>query len=196
MFFVYEVPNMNPALGSITNNQQSVSVYDRDLGNRRTVITTPEEADAFIDTRKQVINSAANRGWGLAGLVTAAGAAIGAGVNRYFDVKSAKKLDALIDPLNQVLSDAIASGKTLFSAKFDALRKDAFKKFSFELGELFSEDAKMFKHVDIKSIAKHAMKTGAIGGALLAACFAFSIPFVKANNADKKITQEFIELNK
>ncbi len=195
-FFVYDVPNLNPALGPVQGDKQSVSVYDRNLGNRRTIVTTPEEADLFIDTRKQVIDAAAKDGWKLAGLTTVAGSAIGAGVNRYMDVKKAKKLDALIEPLNAALKELVDAGKSLFAAKIDVLEKDLFKEHRFDLGELFSEEAKAFKHVDVKSIAKRAMKMGALGGAALAACFAFSIPFVKAGNTDKKITQEFIDYNK
>lgn len=196
MFFVYDVPNLNPALGPVEGDKQTVCVYDRNLGNRRTIVTTPEEADLFISTRKQVIDDAAKRGWGLAGLTTAAGAAIGAGVNRYMDVKKAKNLDKLVEPLNTSFKELLDAGKTAFGAKIDVLDKDLFKGHRFDLGDLFSEEAKAFKHVDVKSIARRAMKMGALGGAALAACFAFSIPFIKAGNADKKITQEFIDYNK
>ena len=50
MLFV--IPNYNPSLGPVKGNQQGVSVYDRALGNRRTVITTPEEAEEFIKRQK------------------------------------------------------------------------------------------------------------------------------------------------
>ncbi|MGN0030700.1 MAG: hypothetical protein ACI37Q_01950 [Candidatus Gastranaerophilaceae bacterium] len=196
MFFVYDIPNVNPSLGPVKGEKQDVSVYDRDLGNRRTVTTTPEEADDFVKTRTQVVNSATKRGWGLAALATATGAAIGAGVETFSKVGHAKKLNELVEPLNKGLAELLESGKSLFSAKFDLLEKDAFKKFSFELRELFSEDAKMFKPADIMAVAKRAMKSGAIGGAVVAAIFAWVIPLASANNADKKITQEFIDANK
>lgn len=196
MIFLYTVPNRNPSLGPVEGDKQQVSVYDSKLGNNRTVITTPEEADLFIDTRNQVINSAAKRGWGLAGLATAAGAGIGAGVNRYFDVKNAKQINALIDPLNKTMKDLLDSGKSVLVAKLEALGKDEFKNLQWELREVFSEDTKMFKAIDIKSVAKRAMKMGALGGAALAACFAVAIPFIKADRADRKITQEFIDYNK
>lgn len=196
MFFVYDIPNVNPSLGPVKGEKQDVSVYDRDLGNRRIVTTTPEEADDFVKTRTQVVNSATKRGWGLAALATAAGAAIGAGIESLSKVRHAKKLNELVEPLNKGLAELLESGKSLFSAKFDLLEKDAFKKFSFELRELFSEDAKMFKPADIKAVAKRAMKSGAIGGAVVAAIFAWMIPLASANNADKKVTQEFIDANK
>ena len=196
MFFVYDIPNVNPSLGPVKGDKQEVSVYDRNLANRRIVTTTPEEADEFVKTRTQVVNSATKRGWGLAALTTAVGAAIGAGLESFYKVGHAKKLNELVEPLNKGLEELVASGKSLFSAKFDLLGKDAFKKFAFELRELFSEDAKMFKPADIKAVAKSAMKSGAIGGAIVAAILGLMIPFINANNADKKITQEFIDANK
>ena len=196
MFFVCDIPNVNPSLGPVKGDKQEVSVYDRDLANRRIVTTTPEEADEFVKTRTQVVNSATKRGWGLAALTTAVGAAIGAGVESFFDVRHTKKLNKLIEPLNNALDELVASGESLLGAKLKVLEKDAFKNFSFELRELFSEDAKMFKSADITAVAKRAMKSGAIGGAIVAAILALMIPSKNANNADNKPTQEFLDANK
>lgn len=196
MFFVYEVPNMNPALGPVKGDKQSVSVYDRDLGNRRTIITTPDEADEFIQYRKDKMQDAAKRGWGLAALTTAAGAAAGAAVNVLKNVKEAEKLNELIEPLNKAFKAVLKNPDMIIKAKFETLEKDEFKNYKFKLGELFSIDTNEFKKIDIKSLMKRAGKYGAVCGALLTACFAFAIPFIKASNADKNITQAFIEDNK
>src|SRR5574344_249286 len=101
MFFVYSVPNYNPALGPQNGNRQSVSVYDRDLGNRRTVITTPDEAEEFIKDRKNVISHANKTGFALAGLTTAAATGIGTGMSYFKN----SKLNKLIDKLNPEIKE-------------------------------------------------------------------------------------------
>ena len=70
--------NMNPALGPVNGDKQAVSVYDRKLGNRRTVVTTPDAADEFIKSRKKTIKYANIKGFVWDVLITAAGAVTGA----------------------------------------------------------------------------------------------------------------------
>ena len=48
MCFVYTVQNMNPRLGARKGDRQAISVYDRNIGNRRDIITTPDAAEEFI----------------------------------------------------------------------------------------------------------------------------------------------------
>ena len=78
MFFVWKVTNMNPALGPVNGDKQAVSVYDRKLGSRRTVVTTPDAADEFIKSRKKTIKDANIKGFVWTVLTTAAGAVTGA----------------------------------------------------------------------------------------------------------------------
>lgn len=53
MCFVYTVQNMNPRLGARKGDRQAISVYDRNIGNRRDIITTPDAAEEFISDRNK-----------------------------------------------------------------------------------------------------------------------------------------------
>ncbi len=187
MFFVYSVPNYNPALGPKTGNRQSVSVYDRDLGNRRTVITTADEAEEFIKDRKSVISHANKTGFALAGLTTAAATGIGAGMSYFKN----SKLNKLIDTLNPEIKDfALKNNK-------DGLKlRDAFLNHkginSSKLKSAFDILNNNFKKIDVKSNVKEA----ALITGIMAGVFSLLIPSIKAENADKKITKEFINANK
>ena len=70
--------NTNPALGPVNGDKQAVSVYDRYLGNNRTVVTTPDVADEFIKSRKKTLKDADKKGIVWTVLTTAAGAVTGA----------------------------------------------------------------------------------------------------------------------
>ncbi len=203
MFLVYNIPNMNPALGVINDGKQTVSVYDRDLGNRRTVITTPEDADAFVTARKEVLKNAAKQGCLDGLLLTVAGTGIGAAINAYMENAKAKDLNTLIDKLNtdfkEALDKANAESKTgdqTVFVKSDILNKDAYKAKKLDLMELFSEEAKEFKKLDVSKVTKKAGKYGALIGGATAAIIGLFIPEYKAEKADKKLTEAFINNNK
>lgn len=197
MFFVYNVPNMNPAVGVAKNGKQAVSVYDRDLGNRRTVMTTPEEADAFITARKEVINNATKQGYIDGLLTTAAGAGIGAAVNAYIENTKSKKMNELIDKLNPEFKEALAANKdNLIKTKMQVLSRDNYKEHEFKLRDLFSDEAKEFKKLDVSKLTKKAGMYGAIIAGATAAVIGLFIPAFKAENADKKLTEAFINNNK
>lgn len=198
---------MNPALGPIKGNQQAVSVYDRDLGNRRTVLTTPEEADEFVKERQEKIKNAQRRGLVDGLLITAGGAGIGGAINAYLEKSNADKLNKIVDQLNpeyaQAYAEKAAQMKAInskldpkMSVKMEVLDRDAFKNLRFELGKLFSEDENIFKKVDPKVLMKKGAKYGAIMGAALAAIIGIFTPAFRAENADRKITKDFIENNK
>ncbi len=192
---IYDSVFVSPALGAVKGDTQEVSVYDSKLGNRRVVITTPEEADAFVKDREDAIKKAAKKGWGLAALGTATGGAIGAAVGGALGLRDGKKLSAFVEPLNQEIQALLASGKSLFMAKSEALHNIA-KDHYFDMNKYFDEGLKAFKAIDPKVIAKKAAKSGLAAGAFLAACFAVAIPFFKAQNAGNKVSQEFLEANK
>ena len=203
MFLVYNIPNVNPAVGVVKDGKQAVSVYDRDLGNRRAVITTPEEADAFVTARKEVLTNATKQGYLDGLLLTVAGTGIGAAINAYMENAKAKDLNTLIDELNPEFKEALAkankkskSGDQTTFVKSDILNKDAYKDKKFKLMELFSEDAKEFKKLDVSKVTKKAGKYGALIGGATAAVIGIFIPAYKAESADKKITEAFINRNK
>ncbi|MBD5402995.1 hypothetical protein HDR58_09425 [bacterium] len=209
MFFLASIPNTNPALGPIEKNKQAVSVYDRRLGNVRTVITTPEKADEYIKKREEQVTAATKKGWVLTGITTGSGAIVGAYLNTLIDRNKAKKLNELVDIINPEY-------KTAYDQAFDAhksrwgntytfndlgiksnlLDKEKYKNFEFELRRLFSSELNNFKKADIKTVTKKAIKTGAITGSVLAFCFGIAAPYLKANKADRKITEVFIHENK
>ena len=68
MFFVYAVQNLNPRLGVRKGDRQAISVYDRNIGNRRDIVTTPAAAEEFISDRNKTLKRANNIcNWLLAG---------------------------------------------------------------------------------------------------------------------------------
>lgn len=185
MLFV--IPNYNPSLGPVKGNQQGVSVYDRALGNRRTVITTPEEAEEFIKDRNSVISHANKTGFALAGLTTAAATGISAGIS----YAKNNNLNKLIDELNPQIKDfALKHNKDGYTLR------DAFLKHkdisSSKLKHTFDILENNFKKVNVKSNVKEAVLITGI----MAGIFSLLIPSIKAENADKKITNEFINANK
>ncbi len=197
MFFVYNVPNMNPAVGVAKDGKQAVSVYDRGLGNRRTVITTPEEADAFVTARKEVISNATKQGYIEALFTTIAGAGFGAGVNAFWEHSKTRKLNELVDKLNPEFKTELAANKNdAIKTKMQVLARDAYKEHEFKLRNLFSEEAQEFVKIDMTKALKKAGMYGAAFGALTAAFIGLFIPAFKAENADKKITEAFINNNK
>lgn len=197
MFFVYNIQNTNPALGPIKGDSQAVSVYDRDLGNRRTVITSPEEAEEFVTARKHYVNSAAKQGLGIGAAMTAIGAAAGAVINHEIEKSKAIKLNKLVDQINGEYKQALKNSKkgNTFILE-DVLKSDVYKNVKFKLRELFSYDENIFKNVDLKALSKTSLKVGALIGAGIGAFFGLFAPDFKAEKADKKITQAFIENNK
>ena len=101
MFFVYTVQNMNPRLGVRKGDRQAISVYDRNIGNRRDIVTTSAAAEEFISDRNKTLKRANNIcNWLLAG-----GIAIGAAIGTAIMAKSASKLGKLIDDKNPIYAE-------------------------------------------------------------------------------------------
>lgn len=208
MFFVYNIPNYNPALGAAKDGKQAVSVYDRDLGNRRTVITTPEEADAFIKERKEAIKEAEKKGIVDGVLITTGAAAVSGGINAVIERNNANKLNKIIDQLNPEFRQAFESanaehlkkfGKELestISIRHNILSKDAYKPFSFKLLDLFSAEQKAFNKVNITKAMKKAGLNGAIIGGVFGLLVGIFTPEFRAEKVDRKLTSNFIENNK
>lgn len=199
MFFVYSVPNYNPALGPVSDGKQSVSVYDRALGNRRTVVTTPEEADAFIKVRKESLDKASKRGLVDVPVVALAGAGLGAGINAVYEYFNTTKLNKLADEAGVALKEMMEKepSKILDSLKFELLHNnEKFKGHWFNLDEMFDAGTKEFKHIDMAKALKKAGKTGAIAGGVAGLCLGLFAPSIRAENVDKKLTNSFIENNK
>lgn len=202
MCFVYTVQNINPRLGARKGDRQAISVYDRNIGNRRDIITTPDAAEEFISDRNKALKSANNICNGL----FASGIAIGAAIGAAIMAKKASKLGKLIEEkLNpryaqkyeEALQEHIQKGfdKDSFSgymAREDVLREDAFKNLSFKLRDLFSEDKNAFVKPNMTKESLEGAGVGALGGTLVGIMPSFVIP----ENADKKVTAEFIENNK
>lgn len=187
MFFVYSVPNCNPALGPKNGDRQSVSVYDRELGNRRTIITTPDEADEFIKDRKKVISHANRVGLALTGLTTVATAGIAAGISYMKN----NNLNKLIDHLNPEIKDfALKNCKKGFDLRDAFLKHKGIS--SSKIKDTFGILENNFKKINVKSNVKEA----AILAGILGFVLGLLIPSIKAENADNKITKEFINANK
>jgi len=197
MFYVYSVPNMNPSLGPVKNGKQAVSVYDRELGNRRTVITSAEEADAFVSFRKKALEKAAQKGMLDGLLLMAAGAGVGAGVGAYTESEKSNKINSLIEPLNKEFKELLAEKPDMVvTAKSSVLNLDAYKKYADELRKLFSEETKEFTKIDVAKAVKDVGKYGALIGAAIAGIFGLFIPAFKVENKDKQLTDAFIRYNK
>lgn len=201
MFFVYTVQNMNPRLGVRKGDRQAISVYDRNIGNRRDIVTTPAAAEEFISDRNKTLKRANNIcNWLLAG-----GIAIGAAIGTAIMAKNASKLGKLIDDINPIyaeryekaLQEHINKGFNKdtfneFMVKQDLLSEDACKNFRFKLNDLFSKDKNEFLKPSMVKESLEGAGVGALGGILAGIMPSFVIP----GNADKKVTAEFIENNK
>ncbi len=188
MFVVYPVINTNPALGPIKGNSQAVSVYDRKLGNNRTVITTPEEAEEFVDSRNSAIKKANNNGLGITALTTALGAAAGSAYTYCKNIK----LNKLIDKLNPEIKEFAANtGNKGIMLKHNFLDLKKLSPYG-SLSETFSNTKNIFEKVKLtKGMGELAAISAVFGmlGGLMAACNMVS-------KADNKVTQEFIDNNK
>ena len=201
MFFVYTVQNMNPRLGVRKGDRQAISVYDRNIGNRRDIVTTSAAAEEFISDRNKTLKRANNIcNWLLAG-----GIAIGAAIGTAIMAKNASKLGKLIDDINPIyaeryekaLQEHINKGFNKdtfneFMVKQDLLSEDACKNFRFKLNDLFSKDKNEFLKPSMVKESLEGAGVGALGGILAGIMPSFVIP----ENADKKVTAEFIENNK
>ncbi len=201
MWFVYTVQNMNPRLGVRKGDRQAISVYDRNIGNRRDIVTTPAAAEEFISDRNKTLKRANNIcNWLLAG-----GIAIGAAIGTAIMAKNASKLGKLIDDINPIyaeryekaLQEHINKGFNKdtfneFMVKQDLLSEDACKNFRFKLNDLFSKDKNEFLKPSMVKESLEGAGVGALGGILAGIMPSFVIP----ENADKKVTAEFIENNK
>lgn len=201
MFFVYTVQNMNPRLGVRKGDRQAISVYDRNIGNRRDIVTTPAAAEEFISDRNKTLKRANNIcNWLLAG-----GIAIGAAIGTAIMAKNASQLGKLIDDINPIyaeryekaLQEHINKGFNKdtfneFMVKQDLLSEDACKNFRFKLNDLFSKDKNEFLKPSMVKESLEGAGVGALGGILAGIMPSFVIP----ENADKKVTAEFIENNK
>ncbi len=195
---IYTVQNSNPTVGPVRGETQTISVYDRDLGNRRTIISTPEEVDEFVSARKRAMNKASNEGLGIMAGMTALGGAAGAAINSYLENNKANKINNLVDKLNVDYKEAIKDYKkgSTWSIINELLEKENYKNAASKLRNLFSNKENLFKKIDLKTIAKPALKYGALFGAAIGIGIGMFAPGAKVENADKKITQAFIEDNK
>ena len=201
MWFVYTVQNMNPRLGVRKGDRQAISVYDRNIGNRRDIVTTSAAAEEFISDRNKTLKRANNIcNWLLAG-----GIAIGAAIGTAIMAKNASKLGKLIDDINPIyaeryekaLQEHINKGFNKdtfneFMVKQDLLSEDTCKNFRFKLNDLFSKDKNEFLKPSMVKESLEGAGVGALGGILAGIMPSFVIP----ENADKKVTAEFIENNK
>ena len=114
---IYVVPNYNPSLGPIKDGKQAVSVYDRDLGNRRTIITSQEEADAFVQTRKEVMQKAGKKGLVAALGTIVTGVLIGGlfaiSRGKIADLKALKEGGKIIKNTAQLITPAVKEAATM-----------------------------------------------------------------------------------
>ena len=134
MWFVYTVQNMNPRLGVRKGDRQAISVYDRNIGNRRDIVTTPAAAEEFISDRNKTLKRANNIcNWLLAG-----GIAIGAAIGTAIMAKNASKLGKLIDDINPIYAERYE--KALQEHLNKGFNKDTFNEFMVKQ-DLLSEDA-------------------------------------------------------
>lgn len=190
----YLIDNYNPSLGPVIDGKLNVSVYDRDLGNMRTVSTTPQEADEFVKNRKTVL-TAANKdgiklGVGIAAATAVACAVAGAimGAVRTGKInKAADKLNAAIQQLGDNVTSEVERKIQIQSMKMES---------PFWADLKFNETLGQFVHFDKLKAAVNYAKWGVAGGLGLGAILGSIASFGKVELADKKITNEFIEANK
>lgn len=191
MCFIYTVENHNPKLGPKKGNKQAISVYDRNLGNRREIITTPEAAEEFISTRNEALKKANNISSGIFAGCIVLGAAIGAAIAGKKTADLGKLIEEKLNPrYAEKLKES--SNLTEFFAINEVLKEDEFKKYAFKLRGLFSEAKNTFEKPKMKPALLEGGGSGALGGilvGLMPAC-------IQPENTDKKITNEFIENNK
>ena len=199
MFFVYNIPNYNPALGVAKDGKQVVSVYDRNIGNRRSVVTSPEEADAFVKARKEIIENASKRGLCDIPVLGVAGAGLGAAIDVAYTYFETNKLNNLATEATEALKNMQEAKPTemISSLKYDLLHKnEKFKGHWAKLSDMFCEESKSFKALDMTKQLKKAGKAGAIAGGVAGLCFGLFAPALRVEKADKKFTSLFIENNK
>lgn len=202
MCFIYTVENHNPKLGPKKGNKQAISVYDRNLGNRREIITTPEAAEEFISTRNEALKKANNISSGIFAGCIVLGAAIGAAIAGKKTADLGKLIEEKLNPryaekYQQALQEHVQKwgDKATFSnilPKMEVLDEEAFKKYSLKLMGLFSEAKNTFEKPKMKPALLEGGGIGALGGILVGlvpAC-------IQPENTDAKITNEFIENNK
>ncbi len=199
--------NNNPTVAPAKNGQQEVTVYDRNIGNKRTVIASKEDVDAFLTERQQVNKDALSQsktkiaqGTVLAGAATGLASAVIEGF-------STKKLNGLVKKLNPVFKEAFDKAldehqKSVWrdrkmdptSVIMKVLDQKPFKNKYFELKKLFNEEANNFNSVKVMN---KAMKSAGIGLAAGAAIGLLSgallIPAAQVEKADAKLTDEFIK---
>lgn len=201
MFFVCSVSNTNPSLGPVKGDQQSISVYDRNLGNRRTLISTPEEIDDFVSERSSVLKSARKNGLAI-GLSTLAGCtAAGAGIAAALKSNKINKLNELVPELNSTLTNILKNSKEKFPSAFKA-KDEAIEIMSKKYSELkqsiktdlFNFNKERFVKINKNNAVKDAAAEGALLGMVLGSLGLFA-PACMEESADKKITDRFIRNN-
>lgn len=184
MFIVYPVISLGPIKG----NKQSVSVYDSKFGNNRTVVTTPEEAEEFINYRNSALKKACRQGLGITALATTLGAGAGALYTRYKNTN----LNKLIDKINpEIIDYARKTGKDGYSLKHDFLDLKKISTFG-DLSKTFSNTKNLFEKVKLtKGMGEIAIIPGLIGTLI-----GLVTTGIKVDKTDYKITQQFINDNK
>ena len=157
-----------PVLGPIMGNKQQVTVYDQKNNVRRTIITSPVEAEAFIGMKNRETKKAVRKGC-LQGLgIAAAGAAIGSVV-------------ALI------AKPSLATKHFVNQLKIAKNSTKSYKDFAKLAGDHFG------RYLKARS---GSLSQGAVIGATFGTLFGMLKPAVNAQKVDNAITEMFIENNK
>ena len=149
-----------PVLGPTIRNRQPVTVYDTKNNVRRTIVTSPEEAEAFVRMRNRETKKAVKKGLLQGFGIATAGAAIGSVVALIAKPSFANK--HLVNQLK------IAKNSTTSYKKFAKLACDHFA-----------------RYIKARSAS---ISDGALMGATLGTVFGIFKPAVNAQKADKEIT--------
>lgn len=199
--------NNNPTVAPAKDGNQAVTVYDRNIGNKRTVIAPKEDVDAFLAARQDANKDALLKSRGKIAQGAVASGAVVAALSSAFDAVSSNKLNNLVKKLNPVYKEAYDKAlqeheKSVWRDRpmdkttvvREVLDKKPFKNKYFDLKDLFSEEANNFNKV---KVLKKALKSGGIGlaaGAAVGLIFgALVYPALTVEKADAKLTDEFIK---
>ena len=182
------VTNTNPTVASAGDGKQVITVHDSDLGNRRTIVTTKEECDRYINEQKQLKEEASRKTAQTTLLSALGGTGLGALVGFFKGKSDTKAMDAVIDQCNALLR----AGKSKNNV-FLEHSSDFFRKFSTFLDDFYNKSTKEFNKVGntrIKECITHAAPLGTILFGL-----AGLLVGLKHYEPVKASTQEFIKNN-
>ena len=184
MCFFFTVPNLNPSLGPVQGDKQTISVYDPNLGNHRTLVATPEECDKYVSDLTNIQESGTGKMLSSMALGGGAGAVLGGGVGAIAAGVDAKKTNALVDKLNGLLKQGKTENDAILTIKNCGKL--------YELRNLYDESKNVFNKVT--NGAK--LKQYAIGALPIGLAIGITLGIVKAiHSACKKrdaVTNQFI----